>query len=72
MAGASCSGGKGVWLCQRIVTKKETFEDDVRKLVNTFGDGIKLTVNHFINVWRISPFKGFPSCSTVSHVSGIC
>lgn len=52
--------------------KKERFEDDIRKHVNTFGDGIKLTVNHFISVWRISSFKGFPCCSAVSHVSGIC
>lgn len=57
---------------KRIAMKKERFEDDVRKHVNTFGDGIKITVNHFIGIWRISPFKGFPCCSAVSHVSGIC
>lgn len=57
---------------KRIAMKIERFEDDIRKHVNTFGDGIRLTINHFVSVWRISPFKGFPCCSAVSLISGIC
>lgn len=55
--------------------KNDWFEDDARQLVNSLGDETKLTVNQvsvITGVWRISPFKGFPCCSAVSHVSDIC
>lgn len=59
----------------KISTKNDCYKDDARKLVNSLGDETKLTVNQvsvITGVWRISPFKGFPCCSAVSHVSDIC